>query len=189
MTVPFADAVEIAGNMLDAAQLEVGFFLADDMKHWERDCEKVGKAVLFLFADNQKYKEYSPIQWMQDAQTDRMHFDALRLALSNCLENGLAYPNEFDVWIASQLRGNPAPPPFGAVKPTKSHLHWVIVRCIESLIDRGMKPTRANSSSAVSASDAVAKALAERCLQPITFAGVRDVWIKKNRDRLTVSVG
>lgn len=103
-------------------------------------------------------------------------FDILRYAFASMIENGEAIPSERRELAASMMRGETSEP---MRKPgaSKHYLHKCIRECVSELVCLGMNATRNDAtSSKQSACDAVATALENMTLKPMSFFSVKSIW-------------
>ena len=105
----------------------------------------------------------------------------LRYAFASKILAGEPIPEDYRELAASFVIGENSGPPQKSGSKSGRHRHAKIVSAVKMLCEYGMTATRNDASSNKdSACDAVAEALRELGLRPITFKGVKDIWGKRD---------
>lgn len=110
------------------------------------------------------------------AKTSFDAFQILLLGIASEVEKGAELHPKQRKWLAQYLRSRNLPPPKGKGRPESAGLHNIIAHAVADLVESGMTATRNDESPALSACDAVARALAQLSLSPITFGRVKKIW-------------
>lgn len=114
---------------------------------------------------------------IEGAKYEHSTFQALKLGLAAEIESGREIPPRLRKWLIGYLRGEIEVPAARAGRIKSTGLHSLVAHAVADLVESGMTATRNEASAPESACDAVASALAELGLSPITFAGVKRIWL------------
>lgn len=182
--VPVATpATSATPSFQEAVQLVIERFLAIDMHSMNR---KTRYLYAQIIASRAAGSESSLIQLIDEAEIDPFKFEVAGVLAARFLENGHDMPDALRGWAIEVLRGKSAPPtPRHQRKGIKNGTFWrdfYVWSAVLDLVDLNMKPTRNAASEQVSACDAVAAAMNELGLRPMSYSGVVDVWSKFNND-------
>ena len=110
--------------------------------------------------------------------TDPDMFRTVLISIALIFENDAELHPYLREWLIKYLRGEIVAPRRPNGRTQSEGLHNLIAHAVADLVDAGMNPTRNDESPPLSACDAVATALAELSLSPITFAGVKKIWLR-----------
>jgi hypothetical protein len=120
------------------------------------------------------------------AEIDPQSFETVVFGLASALERGEDIHPALRQFLAEVLRGRIKRPKPKAGRGEVGGLHGIITNLIADLVSAGWQPLRNDASAAFSACDVLARALSERSLTPLTYAGVKRIWT--DRDKALVEV-
>ncbi|MEJ6501408.1 MAG: hypothetical protein QNL54_07895 [Rhodobacterales bacterium] len=160
----YREAVELAKWFLNKQRFEGGLDLYDGKINYQVTVARISEMLL------DKY----PSTLMEN--DDALSQDVLREALAARVESGRPIPAEFREHASAFMRGELGLNRKAGIKE-KSYLHSRIVWAVAWLTHEGLAATRNDRSEPTSACDAVADALAELSLSPMTFASVKRIWL------------
>ncbi|MBR9864877.1 MAG: hypothetical protein GYB24_15675 [Rhodobacteraceae bacterium] len=118
---------------------------------------------------------------IKDARRNPQAFDAVGLLTADFIEHGEEMPKELRDAAIARLKGQERPK--REVNRRRGFIgdHWYrdfyIWNAFSDLVDKGMNPTRNDTSPPTSACDAVAQAMIELGERPNSYSGVSKVWI------------
>lgn len=119
---------------------------------------------------------------LKKADLDPLSFEAAAALSASLLERGDPLPDEMRQWTIEVLKGKVAPktPPdqLRGFEGANSLRDLYVALAVYDLVEKGMKPTRNPGSPATSACDAVATALAELKLRPMSYSAVYAIWLE-----------
>lgn len=118
---------------------------------------------------------------LAEAKADVEMFQVLLLGIASVVEKGAELHPKLRKWLAQFLRGKISTPPRPKGRAESVGLHNIIAHAVVDLVESGMKPMRNDQGPPFSACDAVADALAELSLSPITFFGVKRIWVQLDK--------
>lgn len=162
--INFSDAVELAKWYLQSERYEGGLDLYDGTSDYQNTVARIAPTLLQRHPESLNANE-------------TLHRDILRNAFAQRIANGDPIPSSFRGLAASLMTGELSEPRRKAGAKETAYLHSRIMWAVELLIHSGMTATRNDESKPVSACDAVAKALAQLKLKPLTFSGVKKIWL------------
>jgi len=123
---------------------------------------------------------YDISQLVEAAEWHPLAFEAAGILSARFVEKGEPMPDALRLWAVEALKGKQAPPmPRNQRKGIKNEDWWhkfYVWSAVSDLVELGMKPTRNAASEPCSACDAVAAAMREKGLNPMSYSGVYEVW-------------
>jgi len=121
------------------------------------------------------------------AKKDAKMFDALKARLADELDEGTALHPIAAQWLASVLRGHLKRPSKRGRDSTRCR-NTQICLIIEAIAQYTDHPTRASTSTTVSAIDIVQVALGRSGIASLGFEQLKDIWEEFQRDRIKVDL-
>lgn len=114
--------------------------------------------------------------------SDPVHYEVCCEMLAGKIQAGEPIPPDFRDFAAALIRGQAKRPKRKPGEKGTGLLHYRIAFAVQLLVERGLTATRGgdNDASGQSACDAVAEALCQLKLKPLTFAGVKRIWLEKS---------
>lgn len=128
------------------------------------------RGSLFLYQD--------PVGFAERARLSPIAHDAMRLVLADFLMAREMPPDAARDWLVAYLQGKADRPAGKSGRKKELALHNVIWMAVRDLTEQGMKATRNDGSPETSACDAVAEAMRRLELKPMTFDGIKRIWLK-----------
>lgn len=122
----------------------------------------------------------NPEKFLAEAKS-HTGFKVVSLVISSAIERGENLPPAVNQWLADYLGGRLSEPKRNTGRPATLLTPLWIVIAVSVCLNRGMKATRNDVSEPVSACDAVAEALENLGLEPVTYEGVKRVWLTNNK--------
>lgn len=123
---------------------------------------------------------YDIPQLVEAATWHPLAFEAAGILSARFVERGDPLPDALRLWAIEALKGKKAPStPRNQRKGIKNEDWWhkfYVWSAVLDLVELGMRPTRNAASEPVSACDAVASAMRELGLNPMSYSGVYEVW-------------
>ena len=160
----YPEAVELAKWFLNSQRFEDGRDLYDGKVNYQITIERISEMLLHNYPDTLIEND------------DPLPRDILRDALAAFVESGRPIPKKFRQHAAVFMRGEKGPNRKAGIKE-KPYLQSRIVWAVAWLTHEGLTAMRNDASAKTSACDAVAEALAQLDLSPITFSGVKRIWL------------
>jgi hypothetical protein len=163
-TITFCEAVEMAKCYLESERFQDGH----DRYHWQGEYQHAATKIAPMLLRN--YSEYFN-------ENNPLHYDTLRHAFAQRIEDGEPIPSEFRQLASAIMSGERSKPKRTSGAKEVHFLHSRIVWAVDLLIQSGLTATRNDTSKHVSACDAVAEALRQLGLKPLSFNGVKRIWL------------
>lgn len=163
--INYSDAVELAKWYLQHVRFDDGRDLYDGKGDYQNTVAQIAPMLL------QHYPEYLNAN-------EPLHRDVLRHAFARKIADGDPIPSKLREMAASLMTGDLSEPRRKAGAKEARYLHSRIMWAVELLRHSGMTATRNDESKPVSACDAVADALGQLGLKPITFSRVKRIWLE-----------
>lgn len=169
--ISFRDAVDYAYDMLEVLD--------------ELPDEAEGLAALVYHAScRADTNELSRV--IEAARTQALSFDALTRAVGYLVRRDKVLPDILKDWLAKMLLAEitrpPVPKRFRPGWPgSKEHRDLLIYEVVVRLTEKGLLPTRSESTGTVSGCDAVAQAMKLLKQRPASYSGVRDSYYEVKR--------
>jgi hypothetical protein len=169
VTVNYQEAVNMAKSYFNNGRYWNGCDLLDATGHDKSVKKTIALFLLNVFPDSLK-------------KDDARSFEFLREAFASKILEGDPIPEEYRELAASFVMGEHKGPRKKPGAKAGSYLHEKIIDAVEMLCEHGMTATRNDESpNKDSACDAVAEALRQLGLRPITFKGVKGIWTKRGK--------
>ena len=113
--------------------------------------------------------------------SDPVHYEVCCEMLAGKIQAGEPIPPDFRDFAAALIRGQAKRPKRKPGEKGTGHLHSRIAFAVQLLVEHGLTATRGgdNDASGQSACDAVAEALCQLKLKPLTFSGVKRIWLEQ----------
>lgn len=163
--INYSDGVELAKWYLQHVRFEDGRDLYDGKGDYQSTVAQIAPMLL------QHYPEHLNA-------SEPLHRDILRNAFARKIAGGDPIPSSLREMAASLMTGDVNEPRRKAGAKETAYLHSRIMWAVELLKNSGMTATRNDESKPVSACDAVADALGQLGLKPITFSRVKRIWLE-----------
>jgi hypothetical protein len=118
---------------------------------------------------------------LASARSDHQAFQAILHGIASIVEtNESLHPKLLD-FLVLHLRGQGIVPRQPRGRKSSGGVRILAAGAVAALVDGGWRPLRNDESVSVCACDIVAQALAELRLSPITYKGVKAVWLQSPR--------